>query len=67
MLAPEEFGLKGNLKSDSACVLPLTECMEKFAGLHFMRDPTHGGLATAAHEIAVARNLRVRTFEKNPG
>lgn len=64
MLAREEFGLKGDLKSDSACVLPLTKIMQSFKGLHFMRDPTRGGLATVAHEIAVASNLRVRLFEE---
>ena len=64
MLAREEFGLKGDLQSDSACVLPLTELMAEFSGLHFMRDPTRGGLATVAHEIAYARNLRIRLFEQ---
>ena len=64
MLAREEFGLKGDLQSDSACVLPLTELMAEFSGLHFMRDPTRGGLATVAHEIAYARNLRIRLFEE---
>ncbi len=63
MLAREEFGLKGDLQSDSACVLPLTEIMSQFSGLHFMRDPTRGGLATVAHEIMRARNLRVRLIE----
>jgi len=65
MLAREEFGLKGDLKSDSACVLPLTERMEKFTGLHFMRDPTRGGLATVAHEIAMSGNFTVRLIEQH--
>lgn len=63
MLAREEFGLKGALQSDSACVLPLTEVMLQFSGLHFMRDPTRGGLATVAHEIMQTRKLRLRLFE----
>jgi len=65
MLAREEFGLKGDLKSDSACVLPVTEILMKFKGLHFMRDPTRGGLATVAHEIAVGCNFSVRLLEEN--
>lgn len=63
MLAREEFGLSGNLQSDSACVLPLTRSIIDLAGLHFMRDPTRGGLATVAHEVATATGLHVRLLE----
>ena len=51
MLAREQFGLRGDLKSDAASVLPITRELVKFPGLRFMRDPTRGGLATVAHEI----------------
>ena len=51
MLAREQFGLRGDLKSDAASVLPITRELAKFPGLRFMRDPTRGGLATVAHEI----------------
>ncbi|MGF1644912.1 MAG: hydrogenase expression/formation protein HypE [Thiotrichales bacterium] len=54
MLAREQFGLSGELHSDSASVLPLTTALFDLPGLHFMRDPTRGGLATVAHEIARA-------------
>ncbi|ALG68859.1 hydrogenase expression/formation protein HypE [Beggiatoa leptomitoformis] len=54
MLAREQFGLRGDLQSDSACVFPLTEALLPFTGLRFMRDPTRGGLATVAHEISQA-------------
>lgn len=64
MLAREEFGLSGNLESDSACVLPLTTSIIGLPGLRFMRDPTRGGLATVAHEIATATDYGVRLFEK---
>jgi hydrogenase expression/formation protein HypE len=60
MLAREEFGLRGDLRSDSACVLPLTQVMMRFEGLHFMRDPTRGGVASVAHEIARATGFGVR-------
>ncbi len=58
MLAREQFGLKGELASDSACVLPLTQALLGLPGLRFMRDPTRGGLATVAHEISHATELQ---------
>jgi hydrogenase expression/formation protein HypE len=54
MLAREQFGLTGELRSDSASVLPLARAVRDLPGLRFMRDPTRGGLATVAHEIARA-------------
>ncbi len=59
MLAREEFGLSGQLRSDAASVLPLTLPLAEIAGVHFMRDPTRGGLATVAHEIAEICNTQV--------
>jgi hydrogenase expression/formation protein HypE len=63
MLAREQFGLSGELKSDAASVLPLTRALLELDGLRFMRDPTRGGLATVAHEIARASGLSVRLSE----
>lgn len=60
MLAREEFGLKGDLQSDNASVLPFTRTLLNNSGLRFMRDPTRGGLATVCHEIARATGLRVK-------
>ena len=60
LLAREQFGLRGDLKSDAGSVLPLTRAALKFEGLHFMRDPTRGGLATVCHEISQASGLGVR-------
>jgi hydrogenase expression/formation protein HypE len=53
MLAREDFGLRGDLKSDAACVCDLTEALMQFDGLRFMRDPTRGGIASVAHEIRI--------------
>lgn len=64
MLAREQFGLKGDLKSDCANVFPLTSALMSLKGLRFMRDPTRGGLATVTHEIARATNLGIRLFQK---
>ena len=63
MLAREQFGLSGTLKSDAASVLPITQTLIKYPGLRFMRDPTRGGIATIAHEIAQASQTTVRFYE----
>jgi len=63
MLAREQFGLRGDLCSDAASVLPLTRAALAFEGLRFMRDPTRGGLATVCHEICRETGLDVRLEE----
>jgi hydrogenase expression/formation protein HypE len=63
MLAREQFGLRGDLASDAASVLPFTRALLDLDGLRFMRDPTRGGLATVAHEIARATRASVRLSE----
>jgi hydrogenase expression/formation protein HypE len=63
LLAREEFGLRGDLISDAASVLPLTLALRDLSGLRFMRDPTRGGLATVMHEVARGTGLGVRLSE----
>lgn len=63
LLAREDFGLKGELMSDAASVLPLTTALLPLSGLRFMRDPTRGGLVTVMHDIACASGLTVRLDE----
>jgi hydrogenase expression/formation protein HypE len=65
MLAREQFGLRGDLKSDAASVLPLTRALAAVPGLRFMRDPTRGGVATVMHEIVQVSGLGVRLQEAN--
>jgi len=60
MLAREDFDLQGDVRSDAASVLPLTQAALAFEGLRFMRDPTRGGLATVCHELLRATGLGVR-------
>jgi hydrogenase expression/formation protein HypE len=60
MLAREQFGLKGDVQSDSANVIALTQAMLDFDGLRFMRDPTRGGIATVLYEIHHATGFGVR-------
>jgi hydrogenase expression/formation protein HypE len=63
LLAREQFGLRGDVKSDVASVLPLTLALREFNGLRFMRDPTRGGLATVMHEISRVRGVGIRLEE----
>jgi hydrogenase expression/formation protein HypE len=65
MLAREQFGLRGDLLSDAASVLPLTLQLRDLPGLRFMRDPTRGGLATVMHEIAHSTGLGVKLREES--
>lgn len=63
MLAREAFELKGDVRSDCASVIPLALPVAAHTGVRFMRDPTRGGLATVAHEIAMSTGLRVTLKE----
>jgi hydrogenase expression/formation protein HypE len=63
MLAREQFGLRGDLQSDSGPVLAIAQALVRTDGLRFMRDPTRGGLASVANEIVRATGLGVRLHE----
>ncbi len=63
LLAREQFGLYGELCSDAASVLPLTQALLPLPTLRFMRDPTRGGLATVLHEVVHATGMQVRLRE----
>jgi hydrogenase expression/formation protein HypE len=63
MLAREQFGMRGDLRSDAASVLDLAQALLPLPGLRFMRDPTRGGLATVLHEVALSRGQEVRVQE----
>ncbi len=60
MFAREQFELKGDVLSDSAPVIGLAAALDPIPGVRFLRDPTRGGLATVAHEIAFDRAATVR-------
>lgn len=64
MLARGEFGLTGDLASDSASVIPVARALMGIEGLRFMRDPTRGGLATVAHELTRLSGRGVRLLEE---
>lgn len=63
LLARGEFSLHGALQSDCASVAPVCQALRSVPGLRFMRDPTRGGLATVANEVARATGLGVRLQE----
>ena len=63
LLAREQFGLSGDIKSDSASVFPITQALLGIPGLRFMRDPTRGGIATVAHEIVHATGASLHLKE----
>ena len=63
LLAREQFGLRGDVRSDAGSVLPLTRAVRDLPGMRFMRDPTRGGLATVCHELADASGATVRLEE----
>lgn len=60
MLAREDFGMHGELRSDAASVVPLTRALLSVPGLRFMRDPTRGGLASVMHEIVRRNDVAIR-------
>ncbi len=64
LLAREEFGFHGELRSDAASVLKGAQALCRLSGLRFMRDPTRGGLATVVNEIAHATGYGVRLQER---
>jgi hydrogenase expression/formation protein HypE len=65
MLAREQFGLRGQVHSDAASVLPLTLALRDLPGLRFMRDPTRGGLATVLQEMHRASGMGIRVDAAN--
>lgn len=52
-------GTPGEVQSDLACVLPLTRALQDFSGLRFMRDPSHGGVATVCQQIQRATGFGI--------
>lgn len=63
MLAREQFGLSGNLQSDSASVISFCQSVYDLEGVRFMRDPTRGGIASVLHEFNQATGLGINMNE----
>jgi hydrogenase expression/formation protein HypE len=52
LLARGDLDLESDLRSDTAPLHELTAALLAVGGVHWMRDPTRGGLATALNELA---------------
>lgn len=54
LLARGELDLEADLRSDTRSVLPMVEALADAvgSGVHWMRDPTRGGVATSLNELA---------------
>ncbi len=67
LLARGELDLEAELCSDTRSVLPLVEALANAAGpgVHWMRDPTRGGVATALNELARDCGLAVYLQEES--
>jgi hydrogenase expression/formation protein HypE len=65
MAAREGLAFETEIVSDSACLVPLVECLHAAAGdqVHVLRDPTRGGVASALNEIAAASRVGIELEE----
>jgi hydrogenase expression/formation protein HypE len=61
MAVREGFAFDSDIRSDSANLYPLVGCLEQWIGegIHVLRDPTRGGVASALNEIAGAARLGI--------
>lgn len=65
LTARKEFGLKGNIKSDCASLHKLIEkIMDVSENIHFMRDPTRGGIATTLNEIIEGTQYGIMIYQE---
>jgi hydrogenase expression/formation protein HypE len=66
LLARGDLDLEANLCSDTRSVFPLVEAVAAAAGpgLHWMRDPTRGGVATTLNELALDCRLGICLSEE---
>jgi len=66
LLARGELDLEADLASDTRSVAPFADALLATAGesLHWMRDPTRGGVATALNELIHGTELGITLFEE---
>jgi len=61
----EGLALENEIESDAASLNGLVDRMlEAFPGIHVLRDPTRGGVATTLNEIAEQSGAGIRLFEE---
>jgi hydrogenase expression/formation protein HypE len=56
-----DFDIESDCQSLKRILLPL---WRKFKSIHFMRDPTRGGIAATLNEIWLATGLGIKVFEE---
>jgi hydrogenase expression/formation protein HypE len=60
LAAREDLGLEADVRSDTAALHGLVRSLlDSGAEVHFLRDPTRGGLSAALHEMAEAAGVSV--------
>ncbi|MBZ5603747.1 MAG: hydrogenase expression/formation protein HypE, partial [Acidobacteriia bacterium] len=66
LLARGELEIEADLRSDTRSVLAMVEALAQAAGdgVHWMRDPTRGGVATSLNELALDCGLGVVMAEE---
>ena len=62
--ARNNFGLSGNLLSDTAPLQGLVQAMMGSGKVHVLRDPTRGGLATTLNEISLQSEVTINIEEE---
>ena len=61
----EGLAFENEINSDAASLNGLVDrILESFAGIHVLRDPTRGGVATTLNEIAGQSCVGIRLFEE---
>ncbi len=61
----EGLAFENVIQSDAAALNGLVELMlDAFCGIHVLRDPTRGGVATTLNEIAEQSGVGIRLFEE---
>jgi hydrogenase expression/formation protein HypE len=66
LLARGDLDLEADLRSDTRCVYPLVAALLDAVGgeVHWMRDPTRGGVATSLNEIAIDAEVAIHLAEE---
>lgn len=61
MAVREGLAFEAAIESDTACLVPLVAALRQAAGcgVHVLRDPTRGGVASAVNEIAAASGVGI--------
>ena len=63
MYKRQDLDLEENILSDTAPLADLVQEMLSITkGIHVLRDPTRGGLATALNEIAQSSQVEIEIF-----